>query len=115
MSNRSSAQGSNHVSTVVVQYRPRADQADENQRLVEEVFAELAKTRPGGIRYATWRLADGTFVHIAELDADLNPLSANAAFQRFQHGIIDRCEAGAEPNPSAGTLVGAYNFSPSHT
>ena len=102
------------MNTIVVEYRPHPDRVDENQRLVEEVFAELAATEPGGIRYATWRLADGTFVHIAELESDANPLSANAAFQRFQQGIVDRCEGGAPPNPRAATLVGAYRFSPSH-
>jgi hypothetical protein len=75
------------VTTIVVQYRPRADQADENQRLVEEVFAELDSTDPGGIRYATWRLADGTFVHIANLETDVNPPSSNAAFRRFQQRL----------------------------
>lgn len=100
------------MSTIVVQYRPKAELADENQRLVEDVFAELAATEPGGIRYATWRLADGTFVHIADVDADVNPLSTNAAFQRFQQGIIDRCEAAAAPAAHAATLVGAYRCSP---
>lgn len=103
------------MSTVVVRYRPHADLADENQRLVEAVFAELATSDPRGIRYAIWRLADGEFIHIAELDADPNPLSANAAFQRFQDGISDRCGAGAEPTAQAATLVGAYRFSPSHS
>ena len=55
------------MSTVVVRYRPRPEEADNNQRLVEAVFAELADKDPGGVRYATLRLADGTFVHIAEV------------------------------------------------
>ncbi len=100
------------MSTIVVQYRPKAELADENQRLVEDVFAELAATEPVGIRYATWRLADGTFVHIADVEADVNPLSTNAAFQRFQQGIAERCEAAAPPNAHPATLVGAYRCSP---
>lgn len=98
------------MSTIVIQYRPRADQADQNQRLVEDVFAELAATDPGGIRYATWRLEDGAFIHIADLDTDQNPLSTNAAFQRFQDGIADRCEAGEAPNARNATPIGAYRF-----
>ena len=62
------------MSMVVVRYRPKPDRADENQRLVEAVFAELAATDPGGIRYATFRLADGTFVlHIADVEGDFEP------------------------------------------
>ena len=98
------------MSTVVVRYRPTPDRADENQRLVEAVFAELAETDPGGVRYATFRLADGTFVHIADVEADPNPLGATAAFAEFQQGIVDRCEEGEGPNPQAATLVGSYRF-----
>jgi hypothetical protein len=55
-------------------------------------------------------LADGTFVHIASIETDTNPLADNAAVQRFQHGIADRCEPGQEPNPQDATLVGAYRL-----
>jgi len=98
------------MSTVVVRYRPKPDQADENQRLVEAVFAELAAEDPGGVRYATLRLADGTFVHIADTEADPNPLGGIAAFAAFQEGIGERCEPGEGPNPQAATLVGSYRF-----
>lgn len=98
------------MSTVVVRYRPTADRADENQALVEAVFAELAATDPGGVRYATFRLADGTFVHIADVEADPNPLGGVAAFGRFQQDIVDRCEPGETPNAQPATLVGSYRF-----
>jgi len=95
---------------IVVRYRPRPDQTDENQRLVEAVFAELAANEPGGLRYATLRLADGTFVHIADVDAESNPLADTAAFAEFQKGIVDRCVDGEGPNPQEATLVGSYGF-----
>lgn len=95
---------------IVVQYRPQADQADSNQRLVEDVFAELHSTDPGGVRYATFRLADGSFVHIADVEADPNPLGSIAAFGRFQDGIVERCEPGQGPNPQEATLVGNYRL-----
>ena len=98
------------MSTIVVRYRPEADRSDENQALVEAVFAELAETDPGGVRYATLRLADGTFVHIAEVEADPNPLASTAAFARFQDGIVDRCIDGEGPNPQPATLVGNYRM-----
>jgi acyl dehydratase len=98
------------MSTVVVRYTPKPERADENQQLVEAVFADLAETDPGGLRYATFRLADGTFVHIADIEGDENPLAASAAFAAFQENIGDRCAEGDGPNPQAATLVGSYRF-----
>ena len=98
------------MSTILVRYRPEPDRADENQQLVEAVFAELAETDPGGVRYATLRLADGTFVHVADVEADPNPLTSNAAFARFQEGIVDRCVEGEGPNPQPAELIGNYRY-----
>jgi hypothetical protein len=95
------------TNTIVIRYRCKPDRADENQRLVEDVFAELAASDPGRIRYATFRLADDTFVHIAETDDD-NPLVRTAAFARFQHGLAERCDEAPDPQPAH--LVGAYRF-----
>jgi hypothetical protein len=96
------------MSTVVIRYRTRPDRADENQRLVEAVFAELAATRPSGFAYTTLRLADGTFVHIADVDPDDNPLNGLTAFAEFLEGIADRCEPGQGPDPQPATVVGSY-------
>lgn len=98
------------MSHVVVRYQPKSEDADENQRLVEAVFADLADTDPGGLQYATFRLDDGTFVHMANVTGDENPLMESAAFARFQDGIVERCEDGLGPNPQPATLIGAYGF-----
>jgi hypothetical protein len=93
----------------VVRYEMRPETADENQRLIQDVFAELADTRPDGIRYASFRLADGvTFVHVGIADDGNDALSATSAFQTFQKGFAERA---ASP-PVAGTaeLLGAYGF-----
>lgn len=95
---------------IVVQYRPKADQADHNQQLVADVFAELNATDPAGVRYATFRLDDGSFIHIADVAADPNPLGQTAAFAAFQDGIAERCEPGEGPNPQPATLVGNYRL-----
>ena len=96
-------------STVIVRYTTRADAAEENQRLVEKVFAELAATEPDGLRYATFRLADGvSFVHVAMIDGDSNPLQQVAAFQEFTREIGQRCVEG--PNAGPATMVGSYRF-----
>ncbi len=95
---------------IVVRYRPEDDRADENQALVEAVFAELAEADPGGVRYATLRLADGTFVHIADVQAEPNPLGSIAAFAEFQREIDDRCGPGNGPNPQPAELIGDYGL-----
>lgn len=97
------------MSTVVVRYRPTPDKADENQGLVEDVYAELAATAPEAFGYATFRLEDGTFVHIAEWHGE-NPLGDNAAFKRFQADLKNRCEPGEEPDPQPATVVGSYRL-----
>jgi hypothetical protein len=93
---------------VMVRYRVHPDRVAENEALVRAVYEELAETRPEGLRYATFRMADGvTFVHVAEHDDD-NPLRGVAAFQRFQEGIRERCE---EP-PQAAQMeeIGSYRL-----
>ena len=94
---------------VIVRYQTTAETADENQRLVEQVYAELAASDPGGLRYATFRLADGvSFVHVALVEGDVNPLAGVAAFQEFQANLADRLTQG--PDPQDATIVGSYRF-----
>ena len=69
--------------TKVVRYRTNPQHADENARLIRDVFAELAAKRPGGLRYASFLLDDGvSFVHVAVLDAD------KEGFLRSQTSLI---------------------------
>jgi hypothetical protein len=99
------------MAVTVVRYKTKPDRADENQAFVEKVFAELAAQRPEGLRYATFRLADGvTFVHVASIQtADgANPLATTPAFGVFQREIADRCEEGPLAMPA--TVVGSYGF-----
>src|SRR5215472_6605145 len=96
--------------TAVIRYEMKADRAEENQRLVEEVFAELAKTEPEGLSYACFRLADGvTFIHVVTTEGEENPLMSLPAFARFQEAFGERVEV--SPVRNAATVVGAYNFS----
>ncbi|MDJ0347633.1 hypothetical protein QMK19_41160 [Streptomyces sp. H10-C2] len=91
----------------VVRYETRAEAAGENQRLVQQVFAQLNQDRPDGLRYATFRLADGvSFVHVGVVEGEANPLSELTAFAEFQEGIGDRLVA--PPDRSEATLVGSY-------
>jgi hypothetical protein len=95
--------------TVVVRYRTSPEAAEENQLLVQQVFAELAAEDPGGLRYMTLRLADGvTFVHVAVTEGEENPLIRSPAFAAFQKGIAERCVE--PPAPSGATVIGSYRF-----
>jgi hypothetical protein len=99
------------MAVTVVRYKTKLDRADENQALIEGVFAELDAERPEGLRYMTFRLADGvTFVHVASIETldGTNPLAATPAFGAFQREIADRCEEG--PLVMDGTVVGSYRF-----
>jgi hypothetical protein len=79
--------------TVMVRYKTSDSKAEANAALVHAVFDELRARAPRGIRYATYRIADGTtFVHIATLDTeDHNPLTNLPAFKAFQADLKDRC------------------------
>jgi hypothetical protein len=93
----------------VVRYEMRPETADDNQALIENVFAELAEKDPDGVRYASFRLADGvTFVHIGVMDDDAMALTDLAAFQEFQSGFGER--AAGRPTPSEATVIGSHGF-----
>jgi hypothetical protein len=78
---------------VMVRYTVKPDRVEENETLVRAVYDELHRTAPAGLRYATFRLADGvSFVHLAETDGERNPLADLEAFARFQEAIGERCD-----------------------
>jgi len=86
-----------------------AEAADENQRRVEGVFAELADTKPDNVSYIVLRLADDSFLHVSfhdHLDDEVNPIASTAAFAHFQDGHADRRAGGVDQQTA--TLVGAY-------
>jgi len=97
------------MTTKVVRYTTTPETADENARLVAAVYAELAQTRPEGLRYATLRLDDGvSFVHLAQVDGDHNPLTESPAFAAFQAGLGARVVEG--PAAVDATVVGSYRL-----
>ncbi len=86
-----------------------AEDADENQRRVEGVFAALDADKPGKVSYIVLRLADDSFVHVSfhdHTDDEVNPIASTAAFAHFQDGHGDRREGGVDQQTA--TLVGAY-------
>jgi len=64
---------------VLVRYRVKPELVEENERLVRDVYAELASADPDGLRYATFKLDDGvSFVHVAFHDDENNPPQPHA-------------------------------------
>ena len=83
--------------------------ADENQRRVEGVFAELSAEQPANVSYLVLRLADDSFVHVSfhdHRDDEVNPIATTPAFAHFQEGHAARREGGVDQQTA--TLVGAY-------
>ena len=95
------------METRVIRYQTKVESADENAHLIAAFFAELAEGKVTGIRYEALRLDDGvTFVHIATLDSENNPLMSSPAFAAFQSGLGGRLEEG--PYPATATVVGSH-------
>src|SRR4051812_45400518 len=95
------------MTATVVRYQAKPDRADENQKLIEAVFADLETRRPEGFTYKVFRLEDGvSFVHVViEHDNVEHPDSLQdvPAFQAFVAEIGDRCDV---PPVAMGAAVG---------
>lgn len=98
---------------VVVRYRTKPDRAEENQQLVENVFAELDRMSATGFAYVSFRLDDGvSFIHVVvEEEGESSVSLADVpAFRAFVADIADRCD---EPPVALGaTVVGAHRLLP---
>lgn len=97
------------MKATVVRYQAKPERADENEGLVEAVFAELEERQPEGFTYKAFRLEDGvSFVHVVIEHAVDHPdsLQAVPAFQAFVAGIAERCDVA--PVASGATVVGGY-------
>jgi hypothetical protein len=99
------------VPNVVVRYKTKPERAEENQRLIEKVFAELDELGATGFAYASLRLEDGvSFVHVVvEEDGEGSvSLAEVPAFRAFTADIADRCDE--PPVAMAATVVGAHRI-----
>lgn len=97
---------------VMVRYTVKPERAAENERYVEQVFAELARTEPAGMQYAVFKLDDGvTFVHFYAHDSPegRGPLPELAAFKAFRAGLDERCATAPVRTPLH--EVGSYALS----
>ena len=97
------------MKTSVVRYQTKPERADENQQLIEAVFADLDEREPEGFTYKVFRLEDGvSFIHVViEHDVeDPDSLQAGPAFQAFVADIAERCDV--PPVATGATIVGGY-------
>ena len=97
--------------STVVRYQAKPDRADENQKLIEAVFAGLEARQPNGFTYKAFRLEDGvSFVHVViehEGVEDRDSLQDVPAFKAFVAEIADRCTV--PPLAMGATVVGSYH------
>ena len=96
--------------TTVVRYQVKPERADENQRLIEEVFTDLEERAPEGFTYKVFRLDDGvSFIHVViehdDVD-DPDSLQDVPGFQAFVADIAERCDV--PPVATGATIVGGY-------
>ena len=96
---------------VIITYKVKPEHAARNEELVRDVYEELDREQPAGLRYATFKLDDGvTFIHIAsnESGEETSPLTRFAAFERFQEGLRERAE---ERSARSGLIeIGSFRF-----
>jgi hypothetical protein len=87
---------------VVIQYKVKPEEAERNVELANGLFDELERTQPEGLGHAVLRLADGvTFIHVAEeTEEGEGRLGKLDSFQRFEDGIVDRCEVPPAVQPA---------------
>lgn len=94
---------------VIVRYKVKEDKAQENIEYVQAVFSALERSKPEGLRYATFRLEDGvSFIHIASIETEdgSNPLSELDEFSAFTEDIASRCDE--PPVASEVETIGNY-------
>jgi hypothetical protein len=97
------------VKTTVVRYQAKPERADENQRLIEQVFVELEERQSEGFTYKVFRLEDGvTFIHVVtEHETEKSDsLQDVPAFKAFVAGVAERCDV--PPVAMGATIVGGF-------
>ena len=92
----------------LIRYKTSPETTEQNQHLIEAVFAELRLKSPDDVRYMVLRLGDGSFLHFVEAGDGGNTLPGMEAFRRFQSGVRERCIE--PPQRQEATIVGNYRM-----
>ena len=95
----------------LVRYAAKSELADENEALSKAVFAELARTRPGGVAYALFRSGDD-FVHLFVnlKDDSSDAVTELASFKAYAADVSARCVEPPQPLRIGAELVASYGF-----
>jgi hypothetical protein len=96
------------MSVMMLRTKVKADRAAEAEAGVKALFAALEEERPAGIRYSSYRLADGvTYVVLLQIEEGTeNPLPQLAAFREFQENL--KGWLAEPPAPEQLTVIGDY-------
>ncbi|GAA0371488.1 hypothetical protein GCM10009541_12540 [Micromonospora gifhornensis] len=96
------------MTTMLITYRVRPERLDEHLSLLDEVYRELAHTRPPGLRYQSLRLDDGhCFIDVVIGPHLPAPLPSLPAFVRYRAGFDERCQ---DFEMSEVSVVGSYGM-----
>ena len=95
---------------VMVRYKVKPERVAENEALVHAVCEAFEQSPPDDLcSYATFKLEDGvTFVHVAVIRGDGNPLADVPAFQRFRRDLDERCDERLVRTPFS--VVGSFRW-----
>jgi hypothetical protein len=95
--------------TVIVRYKVKPEAAAENEALIKQVFAQLAREQTAGTRYQAMKAADGvSFTHVSTSESkEFNPLTQLESFKAFTAGIKHRVEEG--PITVEVEVIGRYD------
>lgn len=98
------------MSVMMIRAKVREDKVADVEAAATEMFSAIERAQPGGVRYASCRLADSaTFVILLQLEEGTeNPLTAVPEFGEFQANLRDWLAE--PPTTEQATVVGSYNL-----
>jgi hypothetical protein len=100
------------MSVITIRAKMREERVADVEAGVKRVLAALEREQIEGVRYASFRLADGvTFLALLEIEDEAdNPLLGLPEFQEFQASLPEWHAEPAEVGPV--TVVGSYRVFP---
>lgn len=72
------------MATTMFRAKVEDEHVDALEAMLRKMFAAIESAGPEGVKYASTRTADGTFVGILAIDGEENPLLAVPEFAEFQ-------------------------------
>ena|SRR5664279_1357637 len=97
------------MAVLMIRSTVKPESADDVEQGLQKMFAAIEEAQPAGLRYASYRLADGvTYVAQLEIaDGVDNPLPGIAEFREFQAGLKEWLAG--PPEVEQFEVVGSYS------